>query len=195
MTDVQSVERKLNEFGNNINNQRDQVLVIDGQTIHTVVQSFEKMFFTLACRVSAVICCRCSPTQKAFITEKIKFYTDKKTLGIGDGGNDVGMILTADVGVGIVGKEGKQAALSSDFSIYKFKHLTNLLLWHGRNSYKREAVMAQFVIHRGLIISIMQIYFSIIYYWVAIPLFNGFLILGYSTLFTMLPVFSLVDSS
>jgi phospholipid-translocating ATPase len=76
------------------------------------------------------------------VTEKIKFYTGSKTLGIGDGGNDVGMILTADVGVGIVGKEGKQAALSSDFSILKFKHLVNLLLWHGRNSYKRGAVLA-----------------------------------------------------
>jgi magnesium-transporting ATPase (P-type) len=37
-----------------------------------------------------------------------------------------------DVGVGIVGKEGKQAALASDFSILKFKHLNKLLLWHGR---------------------------------------------------------------
>ena len=102
------------------------------------------------------------------------------------------MILTADVGVGIVGKEGKQAALASDFSILKFKHLTNLLLWHGRNSYKRGAVMAQFVIHRGLIISIMQLYFSLSFYYVPVSLFNGVLVLGYGTIFTMLPVFSLV---
>jgi len=37
--------------------------------------------------------------------------------GIGDGGNDVGMIQSANVGIGIEGKEGKQAALASDFSI------------------------------------------------------------------------------
>ena len=126
------------------------------------------------------------------MTDRIKFYTQKKTLGIGDGGNDVGMILTADVGVGIVGKEGKQAALSSDFSIDKFKHLINLLLWHGRNSYKRGAVMSQFVIHRGIIISIMQIYFSLIFYYAPVPMFGGFLILGYGTIFTMFPVFALV---
>jgi len=95
-------------------------------------------------------------------------------LGIGDGGNDVGMIQEADIGVGIVGKEGKQAANASDFSITKFKYLTDLVLWHGRNSYKRGAVMAQFVMHRGLIISIMQTMFSLLYYFVAIPLFNGF---------------------
>ena len=127
------------------------------------------------------------------MTDRIKFYTGAKTLGIGDGGNDVGMITTADVGVGIVGKEGKQAALSSDFSILRFKDVTNLLLWHGRNSYKRGAVMAQFVIHRGLIISVIQIFFSATFYYLPVPVYNGMLMLGYSTVYTMLPVFALVS--
>lgn len=48
-------------------------------------------------------------------------------LCIGDGGNDVSMIQAADVGVGIVGKEGKQASLAADFSITQFSHLTKLL--------------------------------------------------------------------
>jgi phospholipid-translocating ATPase len=30
----------------------------------------------------------------------------KRVAGIGDGGNDVGMILEADCGIGIEGKEG-----------------------------------------------------------------------------------------
>ena len=53
---------------------------------------------------------------------------------VGDGGNDVGMIQLADVGIGIEGKEGKQAALASDFSILKFSYLNQLLLWHGIGS-------------------------------------------------------------
>jgi len=65
-------------------------------------------------------------------------------------------------------------------------------LWHGRLSYKRSAVLSQFVIHRGLVITIIQAIFSIIFYFVAIPIYNGYLILGYSTLYTMFPVFSLV---
>ena len=52
------------------------------------------------------------------------------------------MIQAADVGVGIIGKEGKQAALASDFSILKFKDISPLLLWHGRLAYKRSSVMA-----------------------------------------------------
>lgn len=53
-----------------------------------------------------VICCRCSPSQKKVLTAGVKKYKNSKeaVLGIGDGGNDVGMIQAADVGVGIVGK-------------------------------------------------------------------------------------------
>ena len=83
------------------------------------------------------------------------------------------MIQAADIGVGIVGKEGKQAALASDFSILKFKDVAMLLLWHGRLSYTRTSVMSQFVMHRGLIIAIIQMIFSLIFYSVAIPVYNG----------------------
>lgn len=69
------------------------------------------------------------------------------------------------IGVGIVGKEGKQASLAADFSINQFSFLTKLLLWHGRNSYKRSAKLAQFVIHRGLIISVIQAVFSSIFFF------------------------------
>ena len=102
------------------------------------------------------------------------------------------MILEADVGIGIVGKEGMQASLASDFSILEFGNLRKLILWHGRLSYKRSAVLSQFVIHRGLIISVIQGIFIILFYFVAIPVYNGFLMLGYSTIYTCLPVFSLV---
>ena len=68
-------------------------------------------------------------------------------------------------GVGIVGKEGKQASLAADFSINQFSYLTRLLLWHGRNSYKRSAKLSQFVIHRGLIIAVIQAVFSSIFFF------------------------------
>ena len=74
---------------------------------------------------------------------------------MGDGGNDVGMILESNVGIGIVGKEGKQASLAADFSINQFSFLKRLILWHGRLSYKRSAVLSQFVIHRGLVITVI----------------------------------------
>jgi phospholipid-translocating ATPase len=106
--------------------------------------------------------------------------------------DDVAMIQAADTGIGIEGKEGRQASLAADFSITKFKHVTRLMLWHGRNSYTRTARLSQFVIHRGLIISIIQVVFSAIFYFNTIAIYSGWLVVGYSTLYTMFPVFSLV---
>ncbi len=81
-----------------------------------------------------LVCCRCSPTQKAQVTELIKDRTNKRVAAFGDGGNDVSMIQAAHIGIGIVGKEGQQASLAADVSVLQFKSLTRLLLWHGRNS-------------------------------------------------------------
>ena len=39
------------------------------------------------------------------------------TLAIGDGGNDVEMIQAADVGVGVLGREGVQAARAADYRL------------------------------------------------------------------------------
>ncbi|CAF5004081.1 unnamed protein product, partial [Rotaria socialis] len=142
----------------------------------------------------SVIVCRCSPTQKATVTDLLKKYRNKKirVCAIGDGGNDVSMIQSAHVGIGIVGKEGKQASLAADFSINQFSYLTRLLFVHGRDSYKRTASLSQFIIHRGVIISVMQAIFSSIFSFIAISLYQGFLLVGYGTVYTMFPVFSLV---
>ncbi|KAF7321418.1 Phospholipid-transporting ATPase [Mycena kentingensis (nom. inval.)] len=153
---------------------------------------FKNEFVEIATKLSAVVACRCSPTQKADVARLIRKHTKKRVCCIGDGGNDVSMIQAADVGVGIVGKEGKQASLAADFSVTQFSFLTKLLLWHGRNSYRRSAKLAQFVIHRGLIISVMQAVFSAIFFFAPIALYQGWLMVGYATIYTMAPVFSLV---
>ena len=50
-----------------------------------------------------------------FIRERVT--PSPVTLAIGDGANDVPMIQTAQVGVGIAGREGRQAVNNSDFAI------------------------------------------------------------------------------
>ena len=91
------------------------------------------------------------------------------------------------------GKEGKQASLAADWSLTQFSHVARLLLVHGRNSYKRSASLSQFVIHRGLIITTMQAIFSAVFYFSSVSLYQGFLMVGYATVYTMFPVFSLVN--
>lgn len=186
-----SINEKLNNF--NLKSNKDWILIIDGDCLAIALRAEnEKIFFQAAMKAGTVVCCRCSPTQKAQIVSKIRKYTSKRTLAIGDGGNDVAMILQANLGVGVVGKEGMQASLAADYSIIKFSHLKRLLLWFGRISYKNTSNIAIFVIHRGLIISLMQMIFSIIFYVSAIPLYNGLLILGYTTAYTAIPVITLL---
>ncbi|XP_072561479.1 probable phospholipid-transporting ATPase IIB isoform X2 [Paramormyrops kingsleyae] len=170
----------------------DCALVISGDSLEVCLRYYEHEFVELACQCPAVVCCRCSPTQKAQIVTLLQQHTENRTCAIGDGGNDVSMIQAADCGIGIEGKEGKQASLAADFSITQFKHIGRLLMVHGRNSYKRSAALGQFVMHRGLIISTMQAVFSSIFYFASVPLYQGFLMVGYATIYTMFPVFSLV---
>ncbi|XP_066872034.1 probable phospholipid-transporting ATPase IIB isoform X2 [Kogia breviceps] len=170
----------------------DCALVISGDSLEVCLKYYEREFAELACQCPAVVCCRCAPTQKARIVKLLRQHTGRRTCAIGDGGNDVSMIQAADCGIGIEGKEGRQASLAADFSVPQFKHIGRLLMVHGRSSYKRSAALSQFVMHRGLIISTMQAVFSSVFYFASVPLYQGFLMVGYATVYTMFPVFSLV---
>lgn len=44
----------------------------------------------------------------------------------GDGANDVAMIQAADVGVGVMGKEGRQAVNNSDYAFAEFRYLVSM---------------------------------------------------------------------
>ncbi|KAK5627234.1 hypothetical protein RRF57_002949 [Xylaria bambusicola] len=170
----------------------DSCLLIDGESLALFLTHFGAEFISVAVQLPTVVACRCSPTQKADVARLIKEFTRKRVCCIGDGGNDVSMIQAADVGVGIVGKEGRQASLAADFSIDHFCHLTKLLVWHGRNSYKRSAKLAQFVIHRGLIIAVCQTVYSIAIKFEPEGLYKDWLLVGYATVYTAAPVLSLV---
>merc|ERR1712128_255100 len=93
---------------------------------------------------SAVLACRATPLQKAYLVRIVKEVLKMHTLAIGDGANDVSMIQTADIGVGISGQEGMQAVMASDFAITRFRFIERLLLIHGHWCYDR---LARMVLH------------------------------------------------
>jgi phospholipid-translocating ATPase len=116
------------------------VIVVDGQTLSriTEINALHALFYELAILADSVICCRASPSQKAMLVKSIRKRVKKSiTLAIGDGANDIAMIQEAHVGIGITGKEGLQAARTSDYSIAQFRFLVKLLLVHGRWNYVR----------------------------------------------------------
>uniref|UniRef100_A0A8C1G3B6 Phospholipid-transporting ATPase n=1 Tax=Cyprinus carpio TaxID=7962 RepID=A0A8C1G3B6_CYPCA len=129
---------------NSFRRKHNCALVISGNSLEVCLRYYEHEFVELACQCPAVVCCHCSPTQKAQIVRLLQQHTAIRTCAIGDGGNDVSMIQAADCGIGIEGKEGKQV----------------LLMVHGRNGYKRSAALGQFVMHCGMVISTMQVTYT-----------------------------------
>jgi phospholipid-transporting ATPase len=89
-----------------------------------------------------------------------KRFPKKVTLAIGDGANDVNMILQAHVGVGILGKEGQQAARSADYAIGQFKFLKPLLFIHGREAYRRNSMLIKYTFYKNVLYVITQYYFG-----------------------------------
>ncbi|KAA6316592.1 MAG: putative phospholipid-translocating P-type ATPase, partial [Streblomastix strix] len=75
-----------------------------------------------------VICARVAPMQKALIVRLVQQkHTSSVTLAIGDGANDMSMLQESNIGVAIIGTEGQQAALVSDFALAKFHFLRSIL--------------------------------------------------------------------
>ena len=70
------------------------------------------------------------------------------TLAIGDGANDVAMIQTAHIGIGISGMEGMQAVNSADVAVAQFQYLLLLLLKHGRSNYLRMAKLVLYSFYK-----------------------------------------------
>ena len=82
--------------------------MIDGPTLTYVMKHpyTSNAFFQIGLLAASVICCRVSPKQKADVVGLCKSSGPWITLSIGDGANDVPMIMEAHIGVGVRGKEG-----------------------------------------------------------------------------------------
>ena len=130
-------------------------IIVTGQTLKVLLDHFKPEFAELSLSASAVICCRVTPQQKADVVGIVK-DTQSLTVAIGDGGNDVSMIQKANVGIGILGKEGQQAARAADYSIAQFRFLKNLLLVHGRLAYHRTTFIAQYCFFKSMTYALSQ---------------------------------------
>jgi phospholipid-translocating ATPase len=164
-------------------------LVIDGFTLKFVLDDALKQKFLLLCKqCKSVLCCRVSPAQKAAVCSMVKNGLDVMTLSIGDGANDVAMIQEADVGVGIAGVEGRQAAMSSDYAIGQFRFLQRLVLVHGRWSYRRMAEAISNFFYKNMIWVFSILWFQIYCNFDASSVMDYTYIIMFNLAFTSLPV-------
>lgn len=148
----------------------------------------QKNFVDLACECSAVICCRVTPKQKAMVVDLVKRYKKAITLAIGDGANDVNMIKTAHIGVGISGQEGMQAVMSSDYSFAQFRYLQRLLLVHGRWSYIRMCKFLRYFFYKNFAFTLVHFWYSFFNGYSAQIAYEDWFITLYNVLYSSLPV-------
>ncbi|XP_075579594.1 phospholipid-transporting ATPase IK [Pelecanus crispus] len=151
----------------------------------------EKAFVDLATSCQAVICCRVTPKQKALIVQLVKKHKEAITLAIGDGANDVNMIKTADIGVGISGLEGMQAVQCSDYALAQFSYLQRLLLVHGRWAYLRICKFLRYFFYKTFAGLMAQVWFAFHSGFTAQPLYEGWFLALYNIFYTTYPVLSM----
>jgi len=146
-------------------------------------------FLRIAYYSNTVICCRISPSQKSEVIVKMKeFRQDDVTLAIGDGGNDVSMIMEANIGIGIHGEEGLSAAQASDFAIGEFQLLKRLLFIHGRINLYRISEMILYFFFKNFIFTMTQFYFAFICLASGQTIIDDWYITCYNLVFTALPL-------
>ncbi|KAM7490496.1 hypothetical protein LguiA_033417 [Lonicera macranthoides] len=182
-----SLERVLLTMRITNSEPKDVAFVVDGWALEIALKHYRKAFTELAILSRTAICCRVTPSQKAQLVELLK-SCDYRTLAVGDGGNDVRMIQQADIGVGISGREGLQAARAADYSIGRFRFLKRLILVHGRYSYNRTAFLSQYSFYKSLLICFIQIFFSFISGVSGTSLFNSVSLMAYNVFYTSIPV-------
>ena len=159
------LEEIVTKFNKNKNNNTEYLnniaMLIDGNTLFKILEDKDtsKLFFLIGTISKSVICCRVSPKQKSLIVGLVNSYGKYVTLSIGDGANDVPMIMKASIGIGIQGKEGTQAVRSADYSIGQFRFLEKLLLYYGRNGYTKIAKYISYYFYKNLILVITELMF------------------------------------
>ncbi|XP_043909903.1 phospholipid-transporting ATPase IC-like [Protopterus annectens] len=151
----------------------------------------ERAFMELASKCQTVICCRVTPKQKANMVKLVKRHKKAITLAIGDGANDVSMIKTAHIGVGISGQEGMQAVQASDYALAQFCYLQRLLLVHGRWSYFRLCKFLRYFFYKTFSGTLVHVWFSFFNGFTAQPIYETWFIPLYTVSYTSYPVLAL----
>ena len=163
--DLEGVQNAIIE-GTQTAESRDTALVIDGRALaHALELGMEDDLVALTKSCQSVICCRSTPVQKQQMVALMKDKLSIRTLAIGDGANDVAMIQSAHVGVGVMGNEGMQAVMSSDFVIGQFRFLRRLLLLHGRWNYMRIGYMVCYVVYKNVVLTLIPFWFAFFSMW------------------------------
>ena len=116
-------------------------------------------------------------------------------MAIGDGENDVNMIKEADVGIGIFGKEGSQAAFNSDYAFSEFQYLKQLLFVNGRFTLLRNTYFLNIFFFKNFVYTLMGIIMTFYSLYSGNFFYDEFYDSMFNTFVSILPIicFSVID--
>uniref|UniRef100_A0A8C4YP15 Phospholipid-transporting ATPase n=1 Tax=Gopherus evgoodei TaxID=1825980 RepID=A0A8C4YP15_9SAUR len=158
---------------------------------HALEADLENEFVEVACMCQTVICCRVTPCQKAQVVELVKKHRKAVTLAIGDGANDISMIKSAHIGIGISGEEGMQAVLASDYSFAQFRYLKRLLFVHGRWSYFRMCKFLCYFFYKNFSFTLVHFWFGFFCGFSAQTVYDQWFITLFNIVYASLPVLAM----
>lgn len=181
---LETLERELHR-----NADSEYALLIDGASLALALQHVPERFRDIAYACHAVLCCRLSPLQKCEVVHLVKTSPTKPvTAAIGDGANDVSMIQEAHVGIGIVGKEGRQAARCADYSFANFCMLKRLILLHGHYFSQRLALLVLYFFYKNLVMMGCQLFFQANSLFSSQSIYDSLFLTLYNVTYTTLPI-------
>ena len=167
----------------------DVALVIEGGEQLGRLLKDERTLCALLTGRKATVICRATPGEKARVVEVMQRLGGQRVLAIGDGANDVSMLHTANVGVGIAGAlEGSQAANAADYTIGRFSDLRPLLFVHGSSFSKRFATFNKLFLFKNFILTLCQLFFFKTSAFSGQTLFDDWYLLGFNSVFCLLPL-------
>ncbi|CAG9312635.1 unnamed protein product [Blepharisma stoltei] len=150
------------------------VLSIDNKILEICIEhsNCRKLLVVLLFTAQSVCFHSLLPGDKMKVAKLLKQYFSFKPifLAIGDSGSDVGMIKEAHIGVGVIGKEGTQAASASEIVISKFSDLTELILCEGHCSYANVSKIILLLFYKSVLI------ISLIFFFTPVDYYSGNLI-------------------
>ena len=186
--------KNFNKYKNEFNSIRKNLnfsILLDEKALLTIIENIEisNIFLSVAKDAISVICCRVSPLQKSQVVKMVKNYNKNKiTLSIGDGGNDVSMILESHIGIGIYGEEGLRAAQSSNYAIGEFKILRRLILFHGFINLMRNSNMIIYFFYKNFVFTIIHFFFGFYNDFSGQTIIDDWFISCFNLIFTSIPL-------
>ncbi|KAH8272326.1 hypothetical protein KR026_005595 [Drosophila bipectinata] len=168
---------------------QDCALLIDGKSLSVALSEASSEFRDVAVKCTAVLCCRLSPLQKSEVVSLIKSSNENyNTASIGDGANDVSMIQEAHVGIGIMGREGRQAARCADFAFAKFCMLKRLLLVHGHYHSVRLSLLVLYFFYKNIVFMGIMFLFQFHTLFSSSSVYDSLFLTLYNVIYTSLPI-------